>query len=124
MPILMRSFFLAAAVAVGVCSGALATSSVAFEAQGYLLDIVVGDNGKPVVASLSMVTPGSTRGIDIPLQYLKVDAFDTAQQVLLLRFTNPGDSKLPKDFSLTVRRDAGVLQMDGKRLAGRFSWGM
>jgi hypothetical protein len=124
MPIPIRSFFLAAAVAAGVCSGALATSSVAFEAQGYLLDIVVGGNGKPAVASLSMATPGSARGIDIPLQYVKVDAFDTAQQVLLLRFTNPGDLKLPKDFSLTVRRDAGVMQIDGKRLAGQFSWGM
>jgi len=123
MPIPMRSFFLAA-VTVSVCSGALATSSVAFEAQGYLLDIVVGGNGKPVVASLSIATPGSARGIDIPLEYIKVDAFDTAQQVFLLRFTNPGDVKLPKDFSLTVRRDAGVLQIDGKRLAGRFSWGI
>ena len=58
------------------------------------------------------------------MQHIKVEAFDTQQQVLLLRFINPGDSTLPKDFILSVRNDAGVLTIGGKSISGRFSWGM
>lgn len=120
----MRSGLIAVALALGACGSALATSSVAFEAQGYLLDFVVGSDSRPTVASLNFAMPGSVRGIDIPMRHLRIEAFDTKQKVLLLRFTNPGDSKLPKDFSLTVRSDAGVLQFEGKSIAGHFSWGM
>ncbi len=120
----MRFHTIAAVVAIGACSSALATSSVSFEAQGYLVDIVVGYDARPVVAGLSIATPGSFRRVEIPMQNLKIEAFDTAQKVLLLRFTNPGDAKLPKSFSLTVRNDAGALQWEGKSITGRFSWGM
>jgi hypothetical protein len=120
----MRSSLVAAAVVLGACGSALATSSVSFEAQGYLLDIVVGGDSRPTVTGLSFATPGSGRGVEIPMRHLRIGAFDTQQKILLLRFTNPGDSKLPKDFSLAVRNDAGVLRIEGKSIAGRFSWGM
>jgi len=68
--------------------------------------------------------PGSTRSVVIPMDLLKVEAFDTQQKVLLLRFTNPGDSTLPKAFFLSVRNDAGVLAIGGKSISGRFSWGV
>lgn len=58
------------------------------------------------------------------MRHLRIEAFDTEQKILLLRFKNPGDAKLPKDFALTVRNDAGVLQIEGKSIAGRFSWGI
>jgi hypothetical protein len=116
---------IAAIIAISVCSAALATSSVSFEAQGYLVDIVVGYDKQPTVAGLSLATPASAVGIGIPMQYLKIEMFDPKQKVLLLRFTNPGDSKLPKNFTLTVKNDAGVLTFDdAKPMAGRFSWGM
>jgi hypothetical protein len=115
---------IAAAVAISACATALATSSVSFEAEGYLLDIVVGGDSRPSIAGLSIAAPGSARGVVIPVHHLKVEAFDTTQKVLLLRFANPGDSQLPGDFFLTVRNDAGILQIQGKSLAGRFSWGL
>lgn len=120
----MRSSLVAAILALGACGSALATSSVSFEAQGYLLDFVVGSDSRPTVAGLSFAGPGSVRGVEIPMRHLRIQTFDTTQKILLLRFTNPGDSRLPKDFTLTVRNDAGVLQIEGKAMAGRFSWGM
>ena len=120
----MRSTLFAAAVAIGACSSALATGAVSFEGQGYVLDFVVGDNSGPMVAGLSIATPGIARDVVVPLQHLRIDVFDTERKVLLLRFMNPGDSKLPRDFSLAVRGDAGVLLIDGKSIAGRFAWGM
>lgn len=121
----MRSSSIAVVVLVAACSSALATNSVSFEAQGYLLDIVVGYDKRPTVAGVSIATPASATGIGIPMQYLKIEVFDPAQKVLLLRFTNPGDAKLPNNFTLTVKSDAGVLTFDGgKSIAGRFAWGM
>ena len=115
---------IATAVAISACATALATSSVSFEAEGYLLDIVVGGDSRPSIAGLSIAAPGSARSVVIPVHHLKVEAFDTTQRVLLLRFTNPGDSQLPGDFFLSVRNDAGILQIQGKSVVGRFSWGL
>jgi hypothetical protein len=118
------SRLIATAVAISACATALATSSVSFEAEGYLLDIVVGGDSRPSIAGLSVAMPGSSRSVVIPVQHLKVEAFDTTQKVLLLRFTNPGDSQLPGDFFLSVRNDAGILQIQGKSVVGRFFWGL
>lgn len=119
----MRSSLIAAALVLATFGSAFATSSVSFEAQGYLLDVVIGDDSRPAVAGLSFAAPGSVRGVELPMRHVRIEAFDTAQKVLLLRFTNPGDSTLPQDFSLAVRNDAGVLRIDGKSIAGRFAWG-
>jgi len=115
---------IAAAITISVCSAAQATNSISFEAEGYLLDIVVGGDSRPSIASLSFAMPGSTRDVVIPMDHLKVEAFDTRQKILLLRFINPGDSTLPKDFFLSVRNHVGVLKIGGKSVSGRFSWGM
>jgi len=115
----------AALLALGVCGSALATSSVSFEAQGYLLDFVVGsDGGRPSIAGLSFAAPAGVAGVEISMRHLEVVTFDTQHKILLLRFTNPGDTKLPQNFSLTIRNDTGVLRIGGKSFAGRFSWGM
>jgi len=71
-----------AAVAVSMCATALATSSVSFEAEGYLLDIVVGGDSRPSIAGLSLAMPGSAHSVAIPVQHLKVEAFDTTQKIL------------------------------------------
>ena len=115
---------IAAAITISACATTQASSSVSFEAEGYLLDIVVGGDKQPSIAGLSIAMPGSARGVVIPVRHLKVEAFDTMQKVLLLRFTNPGDSQLPGDFFLTVRNDAGILQIQGQSVVGRFFWGL
>ena len=105
----MRSGLIAAVIAVGVCSHAGATSNLSFEGQGHLLDLVVGDSSGPVIASLSMATPGHAQRVELPARHLRTEVFDTQRRVLLLRFDNPGDPALPASFSLMVRGDAGVL---------------
>jgi hypothetical protein len=120
----MRSRLVAIVLSFGACLGAQATSAVSFEAEGYLLDIVVGNDSRPVVAGLKFAGPGGVRGVEIPLRHLKIDAFDEKQKILLLRFTNPGDAALPKDFSLTVENVVGVLKIEGRSISGRFSWGV
>ena len=124
MTVFAWSRLIAAAAVISACAVAQATSSVSFEAEGYLLDIVVGGDSRPSIAGLSIATPGSSRSVEIPVRHFKVEAFDTTQKVLLLRFTNPGDPNLPGDFFLSVRNDAGILQIQGKSVAGRFSWGL
>jgi hypothetical protein len=120
----MRLRLIAAVFTLGACASAYATTAVSFEAEGYLLDIVIGNDGRPAVAGLSFAAPGSVRSIEIPLRHLKIDTFDAKQKILLLRFTNPGNPALPKDFSLAVKNDVGVLKIEGKSISGRFSWGM
>lgn len=120
----MRSSLIAIAFTLGTCASAFATSAVSFEAGGYVLDITVGDDSRPALAGLSFAAPGSVRSIEIPLRHLKIDTFDAKQKILLLRFTNPADPAWPKDFSLTVRNDVGVLKIEGRSISGRFSWGM
>lgn len=120
----MRSNLLALAFTAGASVSAFATSAVSFEAEGYLLDIVVGNDSRPVVAGLKFAAPGAMRGVEVPLRHLRVDVFDEKQKILLLRFTNPGDPALPRDFSLAVRNDVGVLKINDKSISGRFSWGM
>lgn len=120
----MRSFIAAAAMAIMVSSSAHATSSLSFETNGYLIDIVVGDASKPVVSNLSIAKPGSKQPTSLPMRLVKVDIFETKHRVLLLTFKNPGDSALPGSFRLTVRGDAGTLEIGEQSLVGRFSWGM
>lgn len=120
----MRSSLIAIAFILGTCASAFATGAVSFEAEGYVLDITVGDDSRPAVAGLSFAAPGSVRSIEIPLRHLKIDTFDAKQKILLLRFTNPGNPALPKDFSLAVKNDVGVLKSEGKSISGRFAWGM
>lgn len=120
----MHLNLIAAVLVWGACGSAHATSAVSFEAEGYLLDIVIGDDSRPAVAGLSFAAPGSVRSIEIPLHHLSIDAFDAGQKILLLRFTNPADPALPKDFSLAVRNETGILKIESKSISGRFSWGM
>ena len=120
----MRSDLIALAFTLAAPASAYATTAVSFEAEGYVLDIVIGDDSRPAVAGLSFAAPGSVRSIEIPLRHLSIDAFDAKQKILLLRFTNPADPALPKNFSLAVRNDVGVLKIEGKSISGRFSWDM
>lgn len=112
-----------AAIAIMVCTGAHATSSVSFEADGYLLDCVVGGASAPAISSLSFAGPHSKQGASLPMRLVKVQIFDPAQRVLLLRFDNPGDSRLPESFSLTVNNQVGTLTIGKRVFVGSFAWG-
>lgn len=121
---IMRSLMTAAALAMMVCTSAHATGSLSFEAEGYLLDIVVGETSSPIVSSVSIAGPGARQATSLPMRRVKVGIFDTRRKILLLTFRNPGDPMLPENFRLTVKNDVGTLRIGAKSLVGRFSWGM
>lgn len=120
----MRPLIAAAAMTIMASTSVQATSSISFEGQGYLLDIVVGDASQPIISSLSITKPGGKQSFSLPMQRVRVEIFDTKQRVLLLRFSNPGDGTLPESFLLTVKNDVGTLRIGGKPLVGSFTWGM
>jgi hypothetical protein len=120
----MRPLIALAVMALAVATSAQATSSLSFEAEGYLLDIVVGDASGPVVSSLGIARPGSRTITSLPMHQVRVEVFDTRQRVLLLRFENPGNETLPESFLLTVKDGVGTLGIGGRALIGSFSWGM
>ncbi len=118
----MRSLFAAAVIAITASTGAQATSSISFESQSYLLDIVVGDASKPIISSLSIAKPESKQSTTLPMLFVKVVVFDAKQKVLRLSFKNPGNATLPESFLLTVKEEVGTLRIGGKSQVGRFSW--
>lgn len=120
----MRPLIALAAMTITVATSAHATSSLSFEADGYLLDIVVGDTSKPVISSLGIAKPGSRTITSIPMHRVRVEIFDTTQRVLLLGFKSPGDETLPESFLLTVKDGVGTLRIGERVMVGSFSWGM
>ncbi len=120
----MRCLLTGAVLAIMACTSAHATGSISFEAKGYLVDIVVGETSRPIVAGVSFAGPGSRQAMSLPMGRVKVDNFDTRRKTLALTFRNPGDPTLPENFRLTVRNEAGTLRIGAKSLPGRFSWAM
>jgi hypothetical protein len=120
----MRPLIAAAVMTILAATSAQATSSLSFEGQGYLVDIVVGDASTPIIASLGVAQPASRQIVSLPMHLVRVEIFDSRQKVLLLRFSNRGDATLPESFLLTVKGDVGTLKIGGKPVAGRFDWGM
>lgn len=121
----MRPFIAVIAAALALaCAGAQATSSLSFEAQGYLIDIVVGDAAGPAVSQLSIARPGGTQPTALPLRDVTVQTLDARRQILRLRYrARPADAAPSPSFQLRVRGDKGTLDIGGQSLAGRFSWG-
>jgi hypothetical protein len=77
---------------------------------------------KPSVARVQFSPPGDASLVDVPHELLRVEKFDDDKRILILHFTNKGEPKLPKSFSLVVRKKSGVLTVGGKRIKGSFDW--
>jgi hypothetical protein len=99
-----------------------ATESVTFSGGGYSVDILVGRDDKPSVARVLFSSPGDTSLEVVPHELLRIEKFDDDKRVLIIHFVNKGEPKLPKAFSLAVRKNSGVLTVDGKRIKGSFDW--
>jgi hypothetical protein len=113
-----------AVLAIAASGGALATGSLSFESAGYVLDFEVGQQAHPVLAGVSFAAPGSSSNPTLRPPHLVVAAFDAKAKILLVRYKNPGDSKLPPDFELSVRGNEGVLKLPNRSVTGRFNWEM
>ena len=60
--------------------------------------------------------------VELPHELLRVEKINGRKRVLILHFVNKGEPKLPKSFSLAVRKNSGVLTIGGKRIKGSFDW--
>lgn len=118
----MRSPWLPALLLLASGNPLGATGSVVFTGGGYCIEVVVGFDQRPGVAYLLFAPPGSARGIHLPIEQLRVRAFDSRRQVLRVAYRNPGQPELPPSFELEVRKDVGLLRINGKRVRGTFDW--
>ncbi|WP_431097070.1 hypothetical protein [Polaromonas aquatica] len=120
----MRPAFAIAVLAIAASGGAHATGSLSFESAGYVLDFEVGQQERPVLAGVSFAALEAGSNPMLRPPHLVVMAFDTKAKLLLVRYKNPGDSKLPPDFELSVRGSEGVLKLSNRAVTGRFNWEM
>ena len=104
------------------CSTAFATTSLSFEASGHLLDFEIGDADRPVVAGVMVSLPGRKQPVMLRPPLLSVEVFDPKKRILAVRFKNPADPALPPGFSFAVRRETGVLRIQGQSFKGPFQW--
>ena len=119
---MVKAVLLSAVLIFVTASHLQATESVTFSGGGYSIDILVGREDKPSVARVLFSSPQDTSLEAVPHELLRIEKFDDNKRVLILHFVNKGEPKLPKSFSLMVRKNGGVLTVDGKRIKGSFDW--
>ena len=117
---LKRTLLLIAAIAT-FCLAAHATSSLSFDGGGYVLDLEIGDTGRPVVASVTFHKPGDAQGVVLRGNF-RVKAFDPRRQQLVLVYDG-GDGRVAP-FTLTVRGGRASLAVAGTRIRAPFRWSM
>ena len=118
----VKAILLSAVLIFVAASHLQATEYVTFEGGGYGVDILVGQADKPSVALVRFSSPADSEWVLVPHELLRVEKFDDDKRILILRFANKNEPKLPRSFSLVVRKNSGVLTVDGKRVKGSFDW--
>lgn len=99
---------------------AFATTSLSFEGGGYWIDMELGADRDPAIASIRFHEPGDPRGVVLPRAQWHMDTFEARQQRLLLRH-EAGNSGVPP-FVLSVRRQRATLTIAGRRVESAFNW--
>ncbi len=102
------------------CLAAHATSSLSFDGGGYVLDLEIGDAGRPVVASVTFHKPGDAQGV-VLRENFRVKAFDPRRQELALVYG--GDARVAP-FTLTVHGNQATLEVARTRIRAPFRWPM
>jgi hypothetical protein len=117
----MRPILLAIALILVASANLQATEGMNFYGGGYRVEIVVGfgDDG-PVVGSVRLTRPGAKEWVGLPHELVRVEKFDIEKEILVLHFSkqNDPDPELPRSLSLTVKKEKGVLTIDGKKIKG------
>ena len=123
--VFFRAWLAIAVLTVAASGGnALATGALSFEGGGYILDFTMGQQERPVLASLSFSAPGSSLNSILRPPDLVVVAFDAKAKRLLVRYSNPEDNTLPRDFEFSVHGNEGTLKLPNRSITGRFNWEM
>lgn len=104
-----------------------ATGSLSFEGGGHWVDLEVGtgDDARPTLGSVRYHRPGDPKGVR--LERCVTKAFDTRRHMLDLRC--PGAKATDAaaavgPLHLTVRGEAAVLSVGGRKIKARFDWAM
>ena len=118
----MRTVLLSAVLLFVLSSKLSATESIIFDGGGYTIDVLVGEAEGPAVAQVRFTAPGSEKWVIVPRESLKIEKFDDDKRLLVMRFSNNGEPDLPASFSLSVKKDKGVLSINGKQVRGSFNW--
>lgn len=103
------------------CLAAHATSSLSFDGGGYVLDLEIGDTGRPVVASVTFHRPGDAQGVVLRGNF-RIQAFDPRRQELVLVYGG-GDGRV-EPFTLTVHGNRASLEVAHTRIRAPFRWSM
>lgn len=120
MRMLIRSLVVAAVFAL-FCSAAHATSSLSFNGGDYWLDMEIGHDERPVIASITVHKPGDSKGVVLRSHFV-VETFDTTTRQM--RVTYKGGDPRVRPFTLVVKGEAATLSIDGVKIRSRFSWFM
>ena len=99
---------------------AFATSTLAFEGGGYWIDLEIGADLAPAIASVNFHTPNDSRGIVLPKNEWDVEAFDAKRQRLVLTHRPGASGAAP--FVLFVRGRLATLSIGGRRIESKFGW--
>ena len=109
-----------ALVLCGLLRIASATSSLSFDGGGFVIDLEIGDDVKPMVAAVHFHAPGDAQGVVLARETWRVVAFEPRRQRLVLQHD---DAAAVPAFSLSVQRGDAVLVIDGRRVHASFDWG-
>jgi hypothetical protein len=109
-----------ATLALAAAGSALATSSLSFEGGGYWIELEIGSDRTPVIASVHFHEPADPRGVVLAPGTWDVESFDTDQQVLVLR--HRGGNAGVEPFTLSVRHRSAVLAIGERKIRSSFGW--
>jgi hypothetical protein len=96
-----------------------ATSSLSFVGGGYWLNMEIGHDDRPAVASITFHAPGDAQGVLLRGNY-QVVSFDTDRRELIIEYK--GSDARVEPFVLAVRGDKAILRVGGARIESLFSW--
>jgi hypothetical protein len=121
----MRPILLAAALILVASADLQATEGLNFFGGGYRVEVVVGFADEATVGSVRLTPPGAKEWVGLPHELVRIEKFDMKKEILILHFSNQkNDPELPHSFSLTVKKENGVLSIDGKKIKGELNWDM
>ena len=120
----MRPILLAAALILVASANLQATEGLNFFGGGYRVEVLVGFADEATVGSVRLTWPGAKQWVALPHELVRVEKFDMKKQILVLHFSkqNDADPELPRSLSLTVKKENGVLSIDGKKIKGELNW--
>lgn len=100
-----------------------ATSSLGFSGGGYSLNLEIGYDKRPVIASVFLDQPGD-KGQFVPRQRVRVEEFDTQRRRLKLHYTATDKAPGIPSFTLVMTETQATLTLGGRRIVSKANWEM